>query len=236
MREIKVIPEQKFVELENIEIAKNGKLSLKLLAYPVENQAYHGRLAFVVYYEYQTRYGSYNNFDKKVANLDRFLIDENHNLNDLSKSGELALILRSPSYRDIRFEIIQDAIFNSVKQKPLKSSLDNIKWFNENRGQYSKSQIGSSNFTRNKKRLKPTKEDFQKIATFIADKVTETPFVEIPTVEEAIEVDNIKEVEAVVTETQPLVQTKAKQLIVKTPANLKGKSSGLLKFIKKHAA
>lgn len=161
---------QKSVELETIETREGESwLSLKLLAYPVKKQTYPGKLAFVVYYEYETCYGYYANFDERSGDLDRFLIDSNYKLNDLSKTGELALILRSRSYQEIRSKIIQVAILDSVNQKPLTSSMDNIKWFVEHRDEFSKRQIGINNFTREKKAsaFKPEKNSQVKLVKSI---------------------------------------------------------------------
>lgn len=230
-REAEKAHRQKSVELENIRITMGGELNLKLFAYPIKKQAYPGKLAFVVYYEYETKYGKFTNFDKRSEKLIRFWMDENHNLNDVLRSGELALTLRSISYREIRFAIIKEAIFNSVNQKPLTSSANNAAWFDKNIDAFKKREVRSVNFTSNRKSLNSNQNVFKTIPTLAPEKIEETPFIEITEIKETIDAMQNEDLT-----NKTSNSTKVKKLVVKIPANLKVKSSGLAKFVKKHAA
>ncbi len=238
-QETERVHRERCVELEEIEINMGGKLKLKIFAYPIKTTVYHNRLAFVVFYEYKTTDGIYKNIDESSKVQPRFWINIDQDISELAKSGRLILV--SPTYQELRSRIVQEAVFNSANAYSKKQSKNNIDWFNENRRSVSKRQTGAGDFARDKKRIeRPIQTTEQKLPVFIPDKIEETPFteiIEIPNVQETIEVDSIKEVEVIVTETQPLVQTKNKQFNVQAPANIiKGKSSGLRNFLKKHAA
>lgn len=145
---------QKSIELEKIEISEDDSfLKLKLLAYPIKNQAYPGKTAFVVYYEYETLFGYYSNLDRSSDFQPRFLINQNQNIKSFVKNK--TLILKSQSYQEIRLEILQKAIIDSVNQKPLQDSLENIQYFNEHRNEFSKRRIRANDFFPDKKRLEP---------------------------------------------------------------------------------
>lgn len=173
MRVAEVVHRQKSVELENIRVIMGGELNLKLFAYPVKKQIYPGRLAFVLYYEYETLYGSNQNLDKRSGFMPRFWIGKNENIEDLAKSGKL--ILKSHSYQDLRSKIVQMAVFDSASEDSLNASKNNINWFKEHRDDFSKRRIGSNDFARDKKRL----ETIHQSKIINAEEITETEFVEV---------------------------------------------------------
>lgn len=195
------------VILENIEIEKGGKLRLKLFAYPVKTTAYFGRLAFVVFYDYETSKGSYSNFTKSSKTQPRFIVSSDYNITALTKDGQLKLLIANTKYQEIRSRILQQAVLNSANRYSLDQSRDNIKWFTEHRSQFSTKSIGANDYSRDRKRL-PTV-----LKQIPANEFKETNFVEIAE------------------------SFKNKKIISSEKTNLprKGSSPGLRKFLKMHA-
>jgi hypothetical protein len=131
------LPEgQKMHELENIKLYGVRDTYLKFFIAPINTKAYGEKLAFAVYFQYESEKIRDNNLTKRLGNMPRFFIDSNV----LVVDRELSLFERiknDPSYLKYRFEILQEKIFQSVGNKTSKKSSENCDWFKDNRHLFS---------------------------------------------------------------------------------------------------